>query len=619
MTSKLIVNSLAADTGVSTITFADQAKMGNSLFHSTGFTIGDSFLHSTGVNLTNVNATGVITATKFVGEVSVGSSITFEDNEKAYFGTGTDFSIYHNGSASYLDETGTGGLIVKTDTAFQVFNSAGSQPAFTVTPGGSVELYHNTTKVLETNTDGILVNGDIGITMANNYSFWIDKSGNKVRLGDNIKLEVGNTGDIEIFHNGSNSFLRNNTGYLVISSENGSTYYDANNHYFRKADSSEFMGKFLQDGAAELYHNGTKRFETSNTGVNLTNHSYSLISGAMGSTENIKISNTTSGGYIQIGMQQQDSDGLHHRAYIKARKGSAGIAGKLELLARGSGGGTNRGWIIDAAVGIQANQQVLPETNNTYDLGSSTKTWKDFYLSGAIISSGKFESTSAAPLIFTNNSNTDSLKKTVIYANYNNTSNHAYNGLLVEMGHLTNSVSGEIRKFTIGERGGQTNAVIDQNGIHFTGGSTNPTITASNGLDDYEEGTFTPTLVQGYNNITYNSNAGFYTKIGNFVSYSIYLYVQGAGGDNAQIRISLPFTTKNQQYMEEGAYIVYDANFLSSSNDSISNCYIMSGRNYSYLRLFKNHNAASIKGNETLLGTGANNVYLLLKGFLTTA
>ena len=111
MTSKLIVNSLAADTGVSTITFADQAKMGNSIFHSTGFTIGDSFLHSTGVNLTNINATGVITATKFVGEVSVGSSITFEDNEKAYFGTGTDFSIYHNGSASYLHEGGTGGLL----------------------------------------------------------------------------------------------------------------------------------------------------------------------------------------------------------------------------------------------------------------------------------------------------------------------------------------------------------------------------------------------------------------------------------------------------------------------------------------------------------------------------
>ena len=55
MTSKLIVNSLAADTGVSTITFADQAKMGNAIFHSTGFTIGDSFLHSTGVNLSLIH------------------------------------------------------------------------------------------------------------------------------------------------------------------------------------------------------------------------------------------------------------------------------------------------------------------------------------------------------------------------------------------------------------------------------------------------------------------------------------------------------------------------------------------------------------------------------------
>ena len=64
MTSKLIVNSLAADTGVSTITFADQAKMGNAIFHSTGFTIGDSFLHSTGVNITTVSYTHLTLPTK---------------------------------------------------------------------------------------------------------------------------------------------------------------------------------------------------------------------------------------------------------------------------------------------------------------------------------------------------------------------------------------------------------------------------------------------------------------------------------------------------------------------------------------------------------------------------
>ena len=138
-------------------------------------------------------------------------------------------------------------------------------------------------------------------------------------------------------------------------------------------------------------------------------------------------------------------------------------------------------------------------------------------------------------------------------------------------------------------------------------------------MDDYEEGTFTPSFVQGYNSVTYNTQAGFYTKIGRFVSYSIYFYVLSASGQNAEIRISLPFTTTSTQYLEEGAYIVYDVNTLSTSNDEKSNCYIMSGRNYSYLRLFKNTNGAAIYGNDTTLGTGGNNTYLLIKGFLTTA
>ena len=54
-------------------------KTGLSNLHSTGLTVGDTFLHSTGVNLgtgatvsNNGNATfsGIITATKFVGDIS---------------------------------------------------------------------------------------------------------------------------------------------------------------------------------------------------------------------------------------------------------------------------------------------------------------------------------------------------------------------------------------------------------------------------------------------------------------------------------------------------------------------------------------------------------------------
>ena len=227
MTSKLIVNSLAADTGVSTITFADQAKMGNAIFHSPGFTIGDSFLHSTGVNLTNINATGVITATKFVGEVSVGSSITFEDNEKAYFGTGTDFSIYHNGSASYLDETGTGGLIAKTNTAFQVFNSAGSQAAFTATPGGSVQLYHNTSKVLETKAYGIDITGGFVATGDCSIADKITHSGDlntaiRFPAADQISFETGGTNRLKLHYYASNHHVELDSSTHLSLADNGS-------------------------------------------------------------------------------------------------------------------------------------------------------------------------------------------------------------------------------------------------------------------------------------------------------------------------------------------------------------------------------------------------------------
>ena len=256
MTSKLIVNSLAADTGVSTITFADQAKMGNAIFHSTGFTIGDSFLHSTGVNITNINATGVITATKFVGEVSVGSSITFEDNEKAYFGTGTDFSIYHNGSASYLDETGTGGLIVKTDTAFQVFNSAGSQPAFTVTPGGSVELYHNNSKKLETTASSVTLSDNL--IMGNHH----------IELNDNSQIMLGNAPDMRIYHDGNSSFITNTTGDLTLIDESRialrTDQLVINNHA-----NSESIIYAAADGEVSLYHNGVKKFDTTGNGNRL--------------------------------------------------------------------------------------------------------------------------------------------------------------------------------------------------------------------------------------------------------------------------------------------------------------------------------------------------------------
>ena len=65
----------------------------------------------------------------------------------------------------------------------------------------------------------------------------------------------------------------------------------------------------------------------------------SLIQGyAAGTGEMFKWQNNTSGGHIQLGFQQNDTDGLHHRLYVKAYKGSASASGNVDLIVRGSGG-----------------------------------------------------------------------------------------------------------------------------------------------------------------------------------------------------------------------------------------------------------------------------------------
>ena len=42
----------------------------------------------------------------------------FADNEKAIFGAGSDLSIYHDGSGSFVDDQGTGGLILRGTNLF---------------------------------------------------------------------------------------------------------------------------------------------------------------------------------------------------------------------------------------------------------------------------------------------------------------------------------------------------------------------------------------------------------------------------------------------------------------------------------------------------------------------
>ena len=74
---------------------------------------------------------------------------------------------------------------------------------------------------------------------------------------------VGDGDDLKLFHNGSHSIIRETgTGSLYIQSDN--------NVIIGKDSSSETMIKGVADGAVELYHDDTKKFETTSGGVSVT-------------------------------------------------------------------------------------------------------------------------------------------------------------------------------------------------------------------------------------------------------------------------------------------------------------------------------------------------------------
>jgi len=77
------------------------------------------------------------------------------------------------------------------------------------------------------------------------------------------------------------------------------------------------------------------------------------------------------------------------------------------------------------------------------------------------------------------------------------------------------------------------------------GATTN---TAANTLDDYEEGTWTPTVNRGYDAVGYSSQVGRYTKIGNTVRAfaQMTLAAGSTTGNSAGVRmIGLPFATNS--------------------------------------------------------------------------
>jgi hypothetical protein len=258
---------------------------------------------------TNLDVVDIDGAVDFASTTAHAGNATFADNAKAIFGTGSDLQIYHDGSHSYLYETGTGEFRIKTNGNIIQFLDNSNNYLIKAAVGAEVGLYFNTAQKLATTNTGIDITGN-------------------ATFADNGQAIFGAGSDLTILHNGSDSTITNATGTLTIQNTADDEDVDIVSDdgsggtavYFRADGSS---------GQAKLYHNnagtGTLRLNTSSDGIDIVGHAD--IEGHFTATDGCTI--TTADNSTQLTLTSTDDDATEGPRLDLRRDSASPAAGDL--------------------------------------------------------------------------------------------------------------------------------------------------------------------------------------------------------------------------------------------------------------------------------------------------
>ena len=88
------------------------------------------------------------------------NSFRFNDNAKAVFGTDSDLIIQHDGSRSIIQDNGTGNLRIQANN-LELKNADNTHDYIFCENGGVVQLYHNNSAKLYTQSHGVRIDGGL--------------------------------------------------------------------------------------------------------------------------------------------------------------------------------------------------------------------------------------------------------------------------------------------------------------------------------------------------------------------------------------------------------------------------------------------------------------------------
>jgi len=244
------------------------------------------------MSLTQVNSAGIlndaVTGAK-IADDAIGAEhielldapLHIADATNLVIGTGSDLKLWHYSDHSYIRNE-TGNLTIEA-------NGAGDD-AIKIVPDGTVELYYDNSKKIATKSNGAFVHGDangaylILADTSSNYCYQLigqdavaagaggrlifaDADGgtvldlqqagtnifckNNLRLDvDNLKLELGASQDLQIYHNGTENII----------------FSDVPNLYIRTT-SDETCARFGRNGGVDLYFDNVKSLTTNANGA----------------------------------------------------------------------------------------------------------------------------------------------------------------------------------------------------------------------------------------------------------------------------------------------------------------------------------------------------------------
>ena len=122
--------------------------------------------------------------------------------------------------------------------------------------------------------------------------------------GDNVKAKFGASDDLQIYHDGSNSYISDTTGGNFFINDDGAGYLTmkGSDLYFRNP-SSDDMIHATSGGHVKLYYNGVEKLVTTDSGVDVTGL-FHIDSGARDEVLRIEGSGSPYASFYDSGVRQ---------------------------------------------------------------------------------------------------------------------------------------------------------------------------------------------------------------------------------------------------------------------------------------------------------------------------